>query len=167
MSTTTAPAVTLIRADEGEVYSIIGEKVIFKVTQADTNGAYSIFEMVAQPGGGPPLHTHLSSESFHVLEGEIEFSTLEDGVLKSVSGKAGDTIFVPAGAMHTYSAFGNAPCRTVSVLVPGGDMEAFFREAGTRIEPGQPEPGGAPDIPAMLAVAARHGLEFAPPPGEN
>ena len=55
------------------------------------------------------------------------------------------------------------PGRTTLVFTPGTEMERFFAEAGERVAPGAPSPAGPPDIPAMIAVAQKHGLAFLPP----
>src|SRR5262245_4686323 len=66
-----------VPAGAGETYDVIGELLTFKVTNAQTDGAFTVVELVASPGGGPPLHTHPSSESFTILEGEFQFTGLD------------------------------------------------------------------------------------------
>lgn len=148
-----------VPVDGGEAFNVVGERITFKATTADTGDSFFLFEMIAR-AGGPPPHTHPSSETFSILEGEIDFSVIEDGVVKTIHAVPGETVCIPAGAVHTYYVAGATPCRCLAVLVPGNDLEGFFREIGTPIAPGQPEPTGTFDIPAMLAAADRHGLVF-------
>lgn len=149
-----------VPAGTGETYNVIGELLTFKVTNAQTDGAFTVIELVAQPGGGPPLHTHPSSESFTIIEGEFEFSGLEDSEPYSFRATPGDTVFIPGGAPHAYKAVGTAPGKTMLVLTPGTEMERFFTEAGVRMSEERPTDAASPDIPAMIAVAEKHGMVF-------
>jgi mannose-6-phosphate isomerase-like protein (cupin superfamily) len=50
---------------------VFGELLTQKVSSCRTGGAYSLFEVATQPGGGPPPHVqHREDESFYVLEGD-------------------------------------------------------------------------------------------------
>ncbi len=163
MHTATTREVTPIPAGTGTAYGIIGETITFKVMQADTHGAFTVVEMLAQPGGGPPPHTHPSAEAFVILEGQIEFTGMDDGKLTTHLAAAGDIVHVPGGAVHTYRAVGDTPARTVIFLSPGGDMEQFFMEAGTPIADASSSPPTQDDLMAMVAIARKHGMEFLPP----
>ena len=53
---------------------VFGGLQTYKVPSQRTGGAYSLFEVVTQPGAGPPPHVqHREDESFYVLDGEYEF----------------------------------------------------------------------------------------------
>ena len=149
-----------VPAGTGEAYNVIGELLTFKVTGAETNGTFTVVELLAQPGGGPPLHTHPSSEAFTILEGEFEFTGLDDDQPYSFRATPGDTVFIPGNAPHTYQAVSDTPGKTMLVLTPGVEMEQFFAEAGVRVTPGDQPPTAPPDIPALLAVGQKHGLVF-------
>ena len=149
-----------VPAGAGETYNVIGELLTLKVTNAQTDGAFTVVELLAQPGGGPPLHTHPSSESFTILEGEFQFTGLDCSKPYTFRAVPGDTVFIPAAAPHAYKAVGETPGRTLLVLTPGTEMEQFFAEAGVRVTPGEPVPSGPPDIPALLAAGQKHGLVF-------
>jgi quercetin dioxygenase-like cupin family protein len=154
-----------IPAGAGAAYAIIGELLTFKVTNADTNAAFTVVELVAQPGGGPPLHTHPSSESFTILEGAFEFTGLENDQPFTIRAVPGDTVFIPGNAPHAYRAVGARPGKTMLVFTPGTEMERFFIDAGEPVAPGTAVPSSPPDIPAMIAIAQKHGMIFLPPPG--
>jgi quercetin dioxygenase-like cupin family protein len=149
-----------VPAGAGEAYNVIGEVLTFKVTSAQTNGAFTVVELLAQPGGGPPLHTHPSAEAFTILEGEFEFTGLDDDGPYTIRATPGDTVFIPGGAPHTYQAVSDTPARTTLVLMPGVEMERFFAEAGVRVGPGDAVAPAAPDFPALMAVAQKHGMIF-------
>ena len=59
----------------GTSFWLLTDLFTFKVTGADTNGAYSVAEVTAGPEMGPPPHIHRDcDESFYVLEGTFDFS---------------------------------------------------------------------------------------------
>ena len=73
--------------------------------------SFSIYEW---RGSGPAtLHVHHSDdEAWHVLDGELTFRYADQ---KETAG-AGETVFVPAGVAHTYSA--GVGARYLIVLTP-------------------------------------------------
>jgi len=150
-------------AGTGESYNVIGEQITFKVTSAETDGTFTVMELLAQPGGGPPLHTHPSAETFTILEGAFEFSGLDEGAPYRIRATPGDTVFIPGGVPHTYKAVGDTAGRATLVCTPGREMEQFFAAVGVRVSEGQTPPAGPPDIPAMLAAAEKHGIVFVAP----
>ena len=70
----------------------VGGQLVFKVTGEQSNGAMTVFETVAAPQEGPPLHFHqLQDEWLYVLEGEMRFR-LGDNVMPA---PAGSFAFIP------------------------------------------------------------------------
>jgi mannose-6-phosphate isomerase-like protein (cupin superfamily) len=66
-----------------------GAKFTIKVLTSETNGSYTILDVIHPPNIGPALHVHLKgSETFYIVEGDYQF--ILDG--KSVTGKPGDVI---------------------------------------------------------------------------
>ena len=65
-------------------------------------------------GSGPPwLHVHhADDEAWHVLEGTLTFRFAD----RTAEAAAGSTVFVPAGAAHTYAA--SAGARYLVILTP-------------------------------------------------
>src|ERR1700735_934447 len=74
---------------------------------ADTAGRYTLIDMYAPPGGGPPPHRHDFEEMFTVLEGEIELTFR--GV--SAVATAGERINVPANAPPAFTHASSRPER--------------------------------------------------------
>jgi mannose-6-phosphate isomerase-like protein (cupin superfamily) len=117
---------------------------------ADTAGAFCL--LVDHPPAGWSLPPHLhrgSAETIHVVEGEFEMTVAGERRLLT----PGQTLHVPAGAVHEGANAGAGTGRRILVFSPGG-MERFFLEAGAR------SPRAEVDQAAVLASAARHGWEF-------
>src|SRR3712207_6623021 len=92
----------------GKSLRVLGELVTYKITSYQTGGAYSLFEVVTHPAGGPPPHVqHREDEAFYVLEGEYEF--VVEGRTMRVG--AGSLIYVPRGNLHAHKTVGEEPGR--------------------------------------------------------
>lgn len=103
----------------------------------------------------PPPHIHQrEDETFQVFEGEYEWTV---GAETFVAGR-GTTIFAPRGVPHSYRYLGREPGRLLCVITPSG-FEGFFEEIGA-MTPEQQQ-----DIPRVMEIGAKYGLEFLPPPG--
>ena len=95
MAVTKAP-VKIIPDRSGPALSIAGGSYRIVTTGQQTGGAYGIIEMLVPPGGGPGPHAHADfEETFHMLEGEVEFQS-EDG--KAIA-RTGDFIRIPQGGI--------------------------------------------------------------------
>ena len=165
---TTDQRFSYVAAGGGTAYSIIGEVITFKVTSAQTGDTFSVTELISQPGGGPPLHTHPAAEVFIIQEGAFEFSGLERGEPYTIRAMPGDIVYIPGGAPHTYKTVSMTPGKALVVLVPGGEMERFFAEAGTPVTDQRvpTTPAGPPseeEIVRHMAIAGRHGIVFLQP----
>jgi quercetin dioxygenase-like cupin family protein len=79
------------------VYAVAGgNHVIVLLNRDETGSALDVIEVLAQPGGGPPLHRHAFSEWFHVLQGELTISEERSGTVVCTRRLgAGDSVFVP------------------------------------------------------------------------
>ncbi|HEY0189672.1 MAG TPA: cupin domain-containing protein [Kofleriaceae bacterium] len=65
-------------------------------------------------GAAPPRHTHPGDELGYVLAGEL---TVEIDGAPPVKLVAGDTFFVPAGAIHTARNTGKLPAVAISTYI--------------------------------------------------
>lgn len=143
-----------VSTDGGKALNILGIPMLIRVWGRDTGGIVSVVESRDVPGGGPPPHIHRrEDETFQILEGEYEW-TVGD---KKFVAKKGETIFAPRGVAHTYRYLSQAPGRLMCVITPSG-FEGFFEEIGA-MTPQQQQ-----DIPRVLEVAKKFGLEILPPP---
>ena len=142
---------------------VLGELLTYKIPSQHTGGAYSLFEVTAPPGAGPPPHIHhREDESFYILEGEFEFlagkETLRVG--------AGSLLYVPKGTPHAHRNVGEGAGRMLATQTPGGLYEHFFEEAGMEETSNDAMPAleeGSPEAARISAIAACYGIEIALP----
>ncbi|RNC91865.1 MAG: cupin domain-containing protein [Allomuricauda sp.] len=88
------------------------------------------FDMVVfeTPAGvpGPPPHLHNNyQEAFLILEGEMEF--MINGETRVL--KAGESVDIPSGILHTFGNKSASPCKWVNVHSPKGFFD-FFKMVG-------------------------------------
>lgn len=140
-------------SDQAVDLNVLGIPMVIRVHGRDTGSIVSAVESHDVPGGGPPPHIHhREDETFQVLEGEYEWTVGDETF---VAGK-GTTIFAPRGIPHTYRYLGTTPGRLMCVITPAG-FEGFFEEIAS-LSPEQQQ-----NIPHVLEIAGRYGLEILPP----
>jgi quercetin dioxygenase-like cupin family protein len=150
--------------DGKDLTNPLGGRMVVKVRDEDTAGAYSVHDNTIPPGSpGPRPHLHRHhEEAFYVLEGEL---TVRVGPRKIVA-PAGSFVVVPRGVVHQPSNPETEPTKVLLVFSPAG-MERFFEEATEGRMPLQ----AAPEDPAILeklgAFTKKYGYEFAELPAET
>lgn len=92
----------LANRDEGPAYWLNGTLWVILADVHQTGGSFSVMEQWMRAGVGPPLHVHNVDEWFFVLEGEMQMQV--DG--RDVTGKPGDSIWIPRGTDHGFSTTG-------------------------------------------------------------
>jgi mannose-6-phosphate isomerase-like protein (cupin superfamily) len=162
MPTTLDPKILPPQA--GESYLLAGDLVTFKAVGAETGGAYTLFEGQIAPGSGMPPHIHqYEEEAFFVVAGTYTFGIGE----RVVELGPGGFIFGPRGIPHSFRNSGGTPGRLLMLITPGGLFEQFTAEVGQPLAgPDLPAPVASPDIERLVAVAAKYGIDFLPPPAE-
>ena len=141
----------------GGVYSIL-------VPGSATEGRYSLVDMLVPDGAGPPPHRHDFEEAFTILEGEVEFTFRGE----TITGRAGQTVAIPANAPHAFRNRSGRPARLLCLCSPAG-QDAFFLEVGERLPsrdatPPKPTPEqAAARGERAKAAASRYRTEMLPP----
>lgn len=141
---------------EGKSFWLLTDRFTFKVVGADTKGAFAMSEVTANPGFGPPPHTHQrEDEAFYILEGLFEISY--EG--RTLTARPGSLVYLPKGRPHQHQAVGTAPARVLAWYTPAG-VERFIEEAGKpapdpSATPPPPEPA---ELERIVAIAARYGI---------
>lgn len=121
-----------------------GERCLIRVSAAETNGAYSVVEIVSSPGDSTPMHVHQNEdEHFVVLEGTARIACGE----KTFDAAAGAAVSLPRHIPHAWGNPSDTPLRLLATCTPGGveevlrliatggdiDMMALSEAVGVRI----------------------------------
>jgi quercetin dioxygenase-like cupin family protein len=111
------------RSDKASrIFWLLGDIVTLKVTNKETGGKYSVWEIKAPRQSGPPPHYHTNmEEGFYVLEGKFSFQHNENFV--SIS--AGLFVHVSRRTVHKYKNIGDEVGNLLVIGIPAG-FEDFF-----------------------------------------
>ncbi len=72
-----------------------GNHVTIELDRVVTNGSLDVIEVLAQPGGGPPPHSHGFGEWFLVREGELTLcEDRAETVVPTATLAAGDSVWI-------------------------------------------------------------------------
>jgi len=165
--TTTDSWATLARA--GQHYQVFSDLLLFAVTGADTDGAYTMIEATMPQGSGSPiLHTHPQQETLYVVEGECLVSTITRATLRTLRVGPGGVVHIPSGMPHTVKNESAAPSKLLAVFSPAG-IEQFITEIGAAVtDLGVPVcPIEPPTLEHLITVLARHQMTFIAPPSDS
>ena len=101
-----------------------GERFKILTPAGDTDGAYTLLEVIADPQYGVPMHVHDNeNEHFIVLEGTMRIAN-DDRTSEVGPGAA---ITVNKGVPHAWYNLSEVPLRLLVVFSPG-NVEGLFRE---------------------------------------
>jgi quercetin dioxygenase-like cupin family protein len=145
---------------EGRTLLVGGsDYVTYKVTSAETSGAYFCFEVSATPGFGPPLHAHEYRELFYVLDGEYEFTLQEDGETRTLRGAPGFVLAIEPNVAHRFQNVSHSGATLLIVHQPAA-LEEFFEDFGVPVARAgeMPDDLEPPDFEAMGAALERNGV---------
>jgi len=126
-------------------------------TEAETDGAYLLFEDALDAGKVTPLHQHAGAdETFYMLEGEVRLHIAgAEEILRT-----GGIAIIPRGVPHAFMVT-TPSARMLCLQTPGGG-EAFYRHASEPAGAGDPP---VPDFGRVRAAAAVTGaIEILGPP---
>ena len=99
-----------------------GERCLIRASAADTNGAFSVVEIISQPGDGTPIHIHRNEdEHFIILEGTARFLYGD----KTFDAAAGSSVSASRNIPHAWCNPFNSPFRMLAIASPGGCEEAL------------------------------------------
>ncbi len=114
---------------EGEHWHFLNTLQSIQVDGRCSDGSMTALIFEGPRGFGPPLHSHdIEDELFHVLDGELRFTT---GDVEEVVG-AGGTVFLPKQRPHQFQVL-SATARVFQVTTPA-QFDDFVRTLGTRAE---------------------------------
>jgi quercetin dioxygenase-like cupin family protein len=97
-----------------------GEHCLIRISAKDTQGLYSVVEIVSDPGDGTPMHIHeREDEHIAVLEGTARVA-YGDKVFDS---QAGDVFTLHKGIPHAWGNRSSTQLRVAFLVFPGGCEE--------------------------------------------
>lgn len=108
--------------------AMVGDTYTILVSGEETNGRYTLIDMLIPPGGGPAPHRHDFEEMFSVLEGEIELMFRGETFIA----RTGETVNIPANAPHQFQNKTDRLVRLLCMCTPAG-QERFFAEVGVPV----------------------------------
>ena len=114
---------SIIHADSGEwLQTRPGERCLIRVSAAETDGAYSVVEIVSSPGDSTPMHVHQNEdEHTFVVEGSARIACGD----KTIEAAAGMAVNLPRNIAHAWGNPTNSPLRILVTCTPGGVEEAL------------------------------------------
>lgn len=132
---------------------------VWKATEAETGGAFLLFEDQLEEGKETPLHTHPESdETMIVLSGEIVMHL--DGAESRIG--AGGIVTAPRGMPHAFKV--TADSTRVLCLHTPGRCQSFYWDASVPLD-GDDQGIGVVDFGIVQESARRNGgIEILGPP---
>lgn len=140
-------------ADGGDSLTVLGTQVTVKVTADDTGGAYEVVVVESGPGGDAVPHRHPWQEFYYLLDGAVD---VQIGARQHRL-ETGGLVTIPPRALHAFNVVSDA-ARFLHVSA-GHGATAMFHEFAGRV----PHAPTLEDLPTVLEVGARHGIELALP----
>jgi len=140
----------------GSTLNVLGITHIYKATEAETAGSFSLWEAVVPPGAGAPPHTHdREDEAFYVQSGELLIEFEDEPTPHRVT--PGGFFFGARGRRHAFRNVGDQPARVLILSAPSCGLDRMFAELDTAAGSGMPEVG------KLVAIAAKYGVTIEPP----
>jgi len=137
----------------GSTLNVLGVTHIYKVTGAETAGAFSLWEDIVPPGAGAPPHTHArEDEAFYVLSGELLIEFEGEPAPRRVG--PGGFFFGARHRRHGYRNVSDQPARVLVLCAPSCGLDQMFAEI---------DAAGMPEMAKVVAIAAKYGVTIEPP----
>ena len=90
---------------------------LYSFSSCLANGAYSVVEIISQPGDSTPMHVHKNEdEHFLILEGIARVVRGDE----TFDAPAGATIALPRHIPHAWGNATNSTLRMIATCWPGG-----------------------------------------------
>ncbi len=141
---------------------VLGERIIFRKTAADTHGELLEFEAVAEPGTpGPVEHIHLrQAERVEVISGVMvaRIAGREERV------EAGQHIIIPASTPHTFCNGGPGDLHLLAEFRPALQTERFFEIMFGLARDGNTDTAGSPSFLQIAVMSQAYDIYIPRPP---
>ena len=131
--------------DQAETLTVLGETMRPLLTNT-MGSAIEIYDTVGDEGMGPPPHHHDWSETYVMLEGELDLVVGDEPPTRI---SAGIFFYYVWGSTHAYTIAANGT-RFLTILSTGNG-HAFFRQMDAEVSL-------PPDLADVMRITASHGI---------
>ena len=136
--------------DGGDQYGFPGTTFHHRARSADTNGTFSVVELITEPGQGVAAHVHENEDELvYVLDGDVEVTLGE----QQMNAGAGIMALLPRGIPHGFTNVGDGPSRLLVTILPGA-FDNYFVELGKLYQAGEPTDE------QLAALARQYSVEY-------
>ena len=134
-----------------EIIKFGGIEIDFCLDAGDTKGALTMFKCVINAGAKiAAAHYHENfDETVYGLKGVATYTV--DG--KTIELRAGDSLFIPRGAVHAFANKSDETIEFLCVASPGVFGPDYFKDIAEVINA-----GGPPDMAKLKQAMLNHGL---------
>lgn len=138
---------------------LIGDTVTFVKTSAETNGAYTLVEVILAPNGGNGMHYHIDfDEAFEVIEGTLGIQ-LGKQVLHLQPGQS--AVAMRNEVHRFYNPSPTEPVKFLCTITPAMQFEQLLRIAYGLANDGLTNKKGMPAI-LPLSIMFQKGGTYLP-----
>src|SRR5258708_17626259 len=119
------PAQSTTHESKGEwLQTRPGERCLIRISAAETNGAYSVVEIVADAVDSTPIHVHQNEdEHFLILEGTAHIAYGD----KTFDAAAGTSVTLLRGIPHAWGNPSASPLRMLGIPQSGARSTQMVR----------------------------------------
>lgn len=136
--------------DDGDQYGFPGTIFHHRAKSADTDGAFSVVELITEPGQGVAVHVHENEDELvYVLDGDVEVTLGE----QKMNAEAGIMALLPRGIPHGFTNVGDGPSRLLVTILPGA-FDNYFVALGKLYQAGEPTDE------QLAALARQYSVEY-------
>jgi quercetin dioxygenase-like cupin family protein len=145
---------TVVRPEEGERLHAGGAVYSVKACGSVTAQAYTLIEVLIEPGGIMPSHRHAAfEEGVYVLDGSVQ-ATLDGETYEAT---AGSFLIIPWGLPHEIRNAEECAARLLLLSVPGG-VEDYYRAACKSSPNGRWQDDFDADLARLRTIGPRFGV---------
>ena len=144
----------------GLILDVFGPVVEFLTMPEDEHNDFCVMKGELPPGGVIPLHSHIDTEEFIVISGEIEALKKDTHGYEWTRAKKGDYIHIPRNTQHAWRNVSSKPA--VLHIIVTNKMGQFFQEIGRPVS-NPPQPVTLDELSHFAAVSAKYNYWNATP----
>ncbi|WP_052351964.1 cupin domain-containing protein [Deinococcus pimensis] len=145
------------RVTRDNTYDLRADRFSVLLSGEDTGGRLAVLDLCARRSFELPVHVHRhEDELIAVMEGRLGVHVGD----RYAEAAPGQVLLLPRGVPHALHVLSDT-ARLCVTYSPAG-FEHFLREVARPAVGFWPDAPGPPDVPRLVAVGERYGLQFFP-----